>query len=594
MKRDPVLETVRNCRKTLQRTSYEKYRTIVYHLCQDHDNLVYPRTIASLLREGRIDELLDFADSLSSQKYDDAMHHFIANQFSLLIRKYPFPPGSHSHDPEKKAIEKFEAAERKCARRNRLFIRRRSHRGKPFKYGREIESMKNFVAYVLGHEVPLAHIYEHCEFGPGASIGVHGDATSRARKLLCSEWSVSPGALHYAFAAVTSHAQLRELLLPEHAGFSSGHLPMEPEWAALLRKCKYVDHNNIEFVPKTTKTHRSIAVEPLLNGYLQKGTDTVMRCFLKRIGIDLSLQEPNARMAREGSLDGEASFVTIDLSSASDSIAVEVVRDLLPPEWFAFLNAIRSRNFNYRGVVRRFEKFCSMGNGFCFPLETLLFVAACHAVGAGRPGKDFRVYGDDIIVRKPFAEPLIRLLAYLGFSTNRDKTFLEGPFRESCGSDWFGGEDVRPYTFDFALDSLEALFKALNLMQRNPRTAGFFQSVRPLLVRWVPSSVRFFRPYPGPEDTAITSVGDEHLYSPHCRYLGGCWRWRELIHKPIQDRFWRRMGARGLLALVYGALSGSASTCPFTYRRKTMTRVRLIAHPGATSTWLPPTPVLVN
>lgn len=229
-------------------------------------------------------------------------------------------------------------------------------------------------------------------------------------------------------------------------------------------RVRLVEHNKITFVPKTAKTHRSIAVEPLVNGYVQKGIDQVMRKRLRRIGIDLSDQSGNSEYARLGSLDNsDQSFVTIDLSMASDSLATEVVRQLVPAAWFELLNALRSKSFLLDDVEYKFEKFCSMGNGFCFPLQTLIFTAACKAVGAGVPGLDFKVYGDDIIVRRCHAEPVIRLLGELGFKTNTDKTFITGPFRESCGRDWFSGEDVRPFILDFRLDSVEALIKFHNL-----------------------------------------------------------------------------------------------------------------------------------
>ena len=53
-------------------------------------------------------------------------------------------------------------------------------------------------------------------------------------------------------------------------------------------------------------------------------------------------------------------------------------------------------------------------------------------------------YGDDIICRQTDALLLVELLRFIGFRTNVDKTFLFGPFRESCGSDYYEGVDIRP------------------------------------------------------------------------------------------------------------------------------------------------------
>lgn len=383
------------------------------------------------------------------------------------------------------------------------------------------------------------------------------------------------------------HAQFREILLSEHGGFSSGSPDLD--FFRFLNRITLVQHNKIEFVPKTVKTHRSIAVEPLLNGYLQKGIDVVMRMKLKRIGIDLSDQSGNQRMARDGSYDNVGAFATIDLRSASDSIATEVVRDLLPPAWFALLDATRSKSYIHEGKITSFQKFVSMGNGFCFPLETLLFVAACHAVGAGRPGRDFRVYGDDIIVRRQHFVPTLILLGHLGFKSNPDKTFCEGPFRESCGADWFGGKDVRPFTLDFALDSVQNVFKFLNLTRRNERTAMFFEGVRDLILDLLPSNWRLYRPYKGNADTGIDCVGDEFLAASSCRYdvRKRQWRWLELDAVPIADHRYK-LHEQGNLALVFGALLGVSSSRPFTFRNRFRTKVRQVSHCGASSTWLPP------
>jgi len=246
---------------------------------------------------------------------------------------------------------------------------------------------------------------------------------------------------------------------------------------------------------------------------------------LKRIGIDLAEQDHNRERAKIGSVTGE--WATIDLSSASDSIATEFVRELLPPEWFELLNSTRSLNYLVNGNKTRFHKFCSMGNGFCFPLETLLFSAICHAAGAGEPGKDFLVYGDDIIVRTEHVEKLLHLLSYCGFTPNSKKTFYNGSFRESCGADWFAGEDVRPYTLDHKLDSVQNIFKFLNLSRRSFRTELFFREIRSSVLHMLPRNLRLFRPQRGPADSGIDMTGDEHLYAPHCRFNKNlqCWEY---------------------------------------------------------------------
>lgn len=576
------LTDARSIRKELQPRSLKIFFKLLGKLCQSYQHVSFVRDISVAVRNKDIRALLAVADSLSAQSHADATLHFVANQFAALIKKYPYPESPY--DPEAEGYRKFLASEHKCLRINQRFIARRSSSRRLF--GTEIESMVRFIRYVLSDEVPLAEIWDECNFGPGASIGVHGNATNAARKLSASSWTVSPSALHYGYAAVSKHAQIREVLFPDHGGFSSGD--SNRDFSYYVRKVSYVEHNKISFVPKTAKIHRSIAIEPLINGFLQKGVDAVMRKRLRRIGIDLSYQEPNQEMARKGSLpDQEDPFVTIDLSSASDSISIELCREVLPPEWYAFLNAIRSKNYSYKGSVKAFNKFCSMGNGFCFPLETLIFVAVCQVCGAGRAGIDYRVYGDDIIVRQSVASKVLELLKYLGFSANKDKTFLEGPFRESCGADWYEGVDVRPFTLDFALDSIPNIFKFLNLSRRSELTTHFFSDIFGYVLSLIPQRYHFFRPFIGPADTGIDTFGSDHLTSPLCSYKNGRWRWYEILSQPVVDPQLRR-GQYGSAVLVYGALSGSASGALYTLRNIARTKVRRVSHGGAISTWLPP------
>lgn len=589
------LNALQECNLRLQKKTTHNFWVLLKTVCQVHKNEPFAvearKIIEHELTKDSIAKLLALADSLSIQSYVDARAHFYANQFSLLIRKYPYPDDLNPFKPKENAVRTFFRSEHKCKRTNQRFRARLSRCGKAAPYEYQLQEMRSFITYVIGDSPDLESIYDNVGFGPGASIGVNGNATNVGRKIL-STWTVSPGAYLYGYSAVMGNQCLREHVFGQPLGFTDGRTDTHPFTGAFSKVTNIVAYNNIAFVPKTAKTFRSIAVEPLLNGYVQKGVDITMRRYLKRIGIDLSDQAPNSEMARLGSIQGsEDPFVTIDLASASDSIATEMVRSVLPPGWFDLLNSIRSKSFKLDGDVKRFNKFCSMGNGFCFPLETLLFTAACHAVGCRRPGRDFRVYGDDIIVRQSKSEALIKLLNYLGFAVNTEKTFLQGPFRESCGKDWFDGVDVRPYTLDFELDSVQSLFKVLNGSLRNDLCQSFFSGLRPFLLSLIPADFRFFRPYPGPDDTGIDSYCDEFLTSPHVTYRfkngSGSWRWKELIATSISDReITEKCEGRGY-ALLYAALTGSASSLPFAIRRKTRTKVRCISHPGASSRWLP-------
>lgn len=558
-------------REALSENSWTNYRRLVGRLCQDYSHLDFVRPISGFIRNEDVRGLVDYADSLSKQQYGDATTHFVANQFAYLIKKYPFPSGLNPFKPDQEAWAKFQSSEDKCRLVNEYF-------DKEFLTDSSVQwhfqEMRSFISYVIGLEPCLTEIYEVCDFGPGASVGVHGNATNLARKL-ASDWSVSPSALHYARSAVYTNFHFLEALAAPHC---NGIMCIDVEKlnSFFAERIDIVRHNKIAFVPKTVRTNRSIAVEPLLNGYVQKGVDNVLRKRLRRIGIDLSVQARNQEFAYLGSLsDCDESFVTIDLSAASDSVSIGLCRELLPPEWFSLLDHLRSVEYSYGGAIKRYHKFCSMGNGFCFPLETLLFSAACKATGCGKPGTDFLVYGDDIICRRKHAKELIALLERMGFAVNTDKTFIEGPFRESCGRDWFEGKDVRPFVLDFALDSLSAIFKFLNLSRRSSATSQFFEGVREFLYSLIPDNYLFKRPFPGPADTAITVDKDEFMTSPFAWWNKNyqAWEWKELITFPLPDEGWERE-VNAVQALTMAALSGASSSEPFTLRRKTRTAVK--------------------
>jgi len=335
-------------------------------------------------------------------------------------------------------------------------------------------------------------------------------------------------------------------------------------------------------------------MEPTFSGFVQKGIDEELRSFLLNVNIDLTDQTRNQRLAREGSVDDSLDgFVTMDIRGASNSVAYSPVKYLFPEAWYDLLWRTRSHNYKYRDEVKPYHMLCSMGNGFCFPIETLMFAAICYACDCGTPGVDFSVYGDDIIVRKRHAAKVMSMLRHYGYSMNTDKTFVEGPFRESCGADWFSGVDVRPFTLDYKLDSVENIFKFLNLSRRSKATTAFFDCVRSAVIALLPDDFRFFRPLPGDPDTGIDSTGDEHLNSPHCLFKRGKWKWKKLVHDPIIDVNQLRLvqndpwiigiALRGSMSIPSGELMGLPAV---TFRRKTRTKLASDSY-ASTSNWLP-------
>jgi hypothetical protein len=240
----------------------------------------------------------------------------------------------------------------------------------------------------------------------------------------------------------------------------------------------------IDTVPKNAKTHRVIAKEPRANGFLQKGIGSYIRRRLRRVGIDLDHQEPNQIGAACAYTDGLA---TLDLKAASDSMPIELIFELLPVDWAFALNDLRShRAVMPDGSKITLQKFSSMGNGFTFELETLVFWALSSSVMSfTSPGARVLVYGDDIIVPSVSAEMVVDTLAFVGFQVNKEKSFITGNFYESCGKHYFKGEDVTPiYQKELVTEEVELLRCANRIIRYAYRAGKCCQLRKELSAPW--------------------------------------------------------------------------------------------------------------
>lgn len=235
--------------------------------------------------------------------------------------------------------------------------------------------------------------------------------------------------------------------LEDHVVWSTA---LKDVWGPVLtnRVIPRVRGNRFASVPKDATKNRGICTEPGLNVWAQLALGECMKQRLLRRGLDLEEgQDFHRRMAKEASRDGH--HATLDLSNASDTICKELVRLLLPSDWYGVLDDLRSPETMIQGRWVVLEKFSSMGNGCTFELETLVFASLAHAMG-GRVGFDSWVYGDDMIVPSRLAASLVKLLQLSGFTINQKKSYLDGSFRESCGGDYLNGADVRPYFLENA------------------------------------------------------------------------------------------------------------------------------------------------
>lgn len=171
-----------------------------------------------------------------------------------------------------------------------------------------------------------------------------------------------------------------------------------------------------------------------------------------------------------------------------------------------------------------------MGNAYTFKLETLIFyalaVASAEELGVSYSTQgNLHVYGDDIIVPRVVYDLLTEVLSACGFTTNHHKSFKDGLFYESCGSDYFRGSPVRPIFFKekigkrplrvfYAINSirriqarLEFLVHARRGAQRDHHSNDVLRRLDDLHGRMVNRLPQAFRVY-GPE-----GHGDGHLIS---------------------------------------------------------------------------------
>lgn len=427
-------------------------------------------------------------------------------QAAALVRKVPWPT---SFSRRKKAIETFEQCERRCAETNHVLDWVNSGlrpEDKVLNAMRDVLSKaKKFARHVLG---PLPdHLIGRT--GPGTVFELKG----RPQSTLADKVCITP--------SVTREAE------PIFRFCYDGSLWDRERLRVGLPFVAYSRGNRFTTVPKDGKTDRGICVEPGGNIWCQLAVGDVMKERLKRVGLDVARkrepsdpiellrrriagpregtgQDTHRKLAEMASRDGGLS--TIDLSNASDTVSSSLVESILPDDWGQLLRSLRSPAtlLGKRWVV--LEKFSSMGNGFTFELETLIFAALISAVTDLEPGRDYWVYGDDIIVPSGAFKDVCACLRAFGFEPNPRKSFSTGLFRESCGGDFFAGQDVRPFFITKIPSNPVDWMELYNGLYRVGLGGRFLRSV---CCDEVPFKLRVF----GPPNTGTFHTTDKSLWS---------------------------------------------------------------------------------
>jgi hypothetical protein len=296
-------------------------------------------------------------------------------------------------------------------------------------------------------------------------------------------------------------------------------------------------------VHKDSRGRRLISKEALRNMMLQQ---PVLQRIVRYVEVESQLtsgrvnftdQNVNGNLAMLSSTVGDGYWATIDFKDASDRVSMGLVRRVMPNNLLKWLELARTRYYyvpkplgaelgmfaesialpttrdkvrawKYRGInpttfgdvkVFKYRKHAPMGSALCFPTMALvIWAGAVQRIERELTNVGFKssdrfaraselafVYGDDLIVPREMAEPILRDLELIGLKVNRDKSFLSAQhsnvFRESCGVDALNGVNVTPVKFrslfpckeDFKVDELEGWVTYANELAER----GYVQTV---------------------------------------------------------------------------------------------------------------------
>ena len=215
-------------------------------------------------------------------------------------------------------------------------------------------------------------------------------------------------------------------------------------------------------VPKTLKSPRIIAIEPVCMQYTQQAISRFLVGVIENARmtsghVNFTNQGVNQALALRSSRDG--SMATLDLSSASDRVERELALSMFNcvPDLRDAIDACRSKRAALPdGRILTLRKFASMGSALCFPVESMYFYTICivgllqsrclpvTSRNIFKMTREVYIYGDDIVVPANDSDAVIAHLHKYHCKVNFNKTFGVGKFRESCGVDAYDGKSVTP------------------------------------------------------------------------------------------------------------------------------------------------------
>lgn len=205
-------------------------------------------------------------------------------------------------------------------------------------------------------------------------------------------------------------------------------------------------------VPKSYKAYRPVAPESVWRqAHLQAVKKAMERCIAESPWapyLTIKDQDLNREAAKEGSIDGH--FATIDLSSASDRIPRRFIVELFPKDVVDASLRYLARYIRVGNKKYKMWMWSTAGSSitwitehaffFLLALQVKKIMQAYRTVAVRMP----RTFGDDLIIDSRGIDLMTNVLTRFNGILSEGKSYWSesGGYRESCGAEYFFGDDM--------------------------------------------------------------------------------------------------------------------------------------------------------
>lgn len=210
----------------------------------------------------------------------------------------------------------------------------------------------------------------------------------------------------------------------------------------------------VQPVPKSYKASRIIAMEDTRR---QSISLAIMNTLADRVPFSLNIRDQarNQYLAKEASITGL--FATVDASNASDLISKSLFISIFPWDFVERILPLLGTHHEIDGQRRVMQMCSTSGHGLTFIIETIVYYSiatvACEWCALYEhitlPMFDYNglrdmvsAYGDDTIVPSVAFPWVVSIFSACGLRINENKSYCSGPYRESCGEEYWNGTTV--------------------------------------------------------------------------------------------------------------------------------------------------------